>query len=76
VVSAGVLILRKTQPDRPRSFRVPLGPLFPLLSIGSCLILMMALPLETWLRFLVWSLIGMGIYLAFGKKNSALATQK
>jgi len=74
VVSAGVLILRKTQPDRPRSFRVPLGPLFPILSIASCLILMLALPLETWIRFVVWSIVGLGIYFAFGKKNSALAS--
>jgi len=74
VVAAGVLILRKTQPDRPRGFKVPFGPLFPVLSILSCLTLMMALPLETWLRFVVWSIIGLAIYFAFGKKNSALAS--
>lgn len=73
IVSAGVLVLRKTQPDRPRSFRVPFGPLFPLLSIASCLILMMALPLETWVRFFFWSAIGIAIYFVFGKKNSTLA---
>jgi APA family basic amino acid/polyamine antiporter len=73
VVSAGVLILRRTQPDRPRSFRVPLGPLFPVLSIVSCTILMMALPLETWVRFVFWSIIGLAIYFAFGKKHSELA---
>jgi basic amino acid/polyamine antiporter, APA family len=73
VVSAGVLILRRTQPDRPRAFRVPFGPIFPVLSILSCMVLMMALPLETWVRFVVWSLVGLLIYIAFGKKNSALA---
>ncbi|WP_321477771.1 amino acid permease [uncultured Paludibaculum sp.] len=73
IVSAGVLVLRKTQPDRPRSFRVPFGPLFPLLSIASCMILMMALPLETWVRFFFWSAIGIAIYFLFGKKNSTLA---
>ncbi|MBN9663485.1 MAG: amino acid permease [Acidobacteria bacterium] len=73
VVSGGVLVLRKTQPDRPRSFRVPFGPLFPVLSIASCLILMMALPLETWVRFFFWSAIGIAIYFVFGKKNSTLA---
>lgn len=73
IVSAGVLVLRRTQPDRPRSFRVPFGPLFPLLSIASCLILMMALPLETWVRFFFWSAIGIAIYFVFGKKNSTLA---
>ncbi|MGJ5816817.1 amino acid permease [Paludibaculum fermentans] len=73
VVSGGVLVLRRTQPDRPRSFRVPFGPLFPVLSIVSCLILMMALPLETWVRFFFWSAIGIAIYFVFGKKNSTLA---
>jgi APA family basic amino acid/polyamine antiporter len=74
IVSAGVLILRRVQPGRRGSFRVPFGPLFPLLSIASCMILMMALPLETWIRFVVWSIIGIAIYFAFGKKNSALAS--
>src|SRR5207248_9021101 len=53
VVSAGVLVLRKKQPERPRGFRVPGSPWFPMLSIGFCLLLMMALPLETWIRFFV-----------------------
>jgi APA family basic amino acid/polyamine antiporter len=73
IVSAGVLILRRTQPERSRSFRVPFGPLLPLLSISCCLILMLALPLETWVRFFFWSLVGLAIYFLFGKKNSALA---
>jgi APA family basic amino acid/polyamine antiporter len=73
IVSAGVLILRRTQPERSRSFRVPFGPVLPLLSIGCCLILMLALPLETWMRFFFWSLVGLAIYFLFGKKNSALA---
>ncbi len=54
VVSAGVLVLRRTQPERPRGFRVPWCPLLPMLSIVFCLVLMLALPLETWLRFFVW----------------------
>lgn len=74
VVSAGVLILRRTQPRRGGSFRVPFGPVLPALSILSCFILMLALPLETWVRFIVWSLIGIVIYVAFGRKNSALAS--
>ena len=73
VVSAGVLVLRKTQPDRPRSFRVPGAPVLPLISIAFCLILMAALPLETWVRFFVWLFIGFGIYFPFGRKRSALA---
>src|SRR5581483_5173868 len=73
LVSLGVIILRKKQPDRPRSFRVPLVPVVPLLSVGCCLILMMGLPLLTWIRFFVWLIIGLIIYFFFGKKHSALA---
>jgi APA family basic amino acid/polyamine antiporter len=73
-VSAGVLVLRRTQPGRPRGFRVPFGPVIPVLGILSCLLLMLALPLETWIRFFAWSLVGLAIYLSFGRKNSALAS--
>lgn len=73
VVGAGVLILRRTDPDRPRPFRVPFGPVIPVLSILSCLILMTALPTEAWVRFVVWSILGLVIYFAYGKKRSALA---
>jgi APA family basic amino acid/polyamine antiporter len=74
VVSAGVLALRKTQPERKRGFRVPWCPLLPALSIVFCLVLMMALPLETWLRFFVWLAIGLVIYFAFGRRHSVLQT--
>ena len=70
VVSAGVIVLRRHQPDRPRSFRVPFVPLVPMLSIGCCLLLMMGLPLITWIRFFVWLAIGLGIYAAFGSRHS------
>jgi APA family basic amino acid/polyamine antiporter len=73
VVSLGVLILRRTHPDRPRAFRVPFGALLPVLSIASCLVLMMALPLETWVRFVGWSFVGLLIYYWFGRKHSELA---
>jgi APA family basic amino acid/polyamine antiporter len=73
VVSLGVLIVRRIQPSRQGAFRVPLGPVLPLISIASCLILMLALPLETWVRFVFWSIIGLAIYFAFGKRNSELA---
>ena len=59
VVSAGVIILRRTQPDHPRGFRVPWVPFLPLLSIVCCLVLMLSLPLETWIRFVVWLIIGL-----------------
>jgi APA family basic amino acid/polyamine antiporter len=52
---------------------VPFVPVVPLLSVGCCLILMMGLPLLTWLRFFAWLIIGLAIYFRFGKKHSALA---
>jgi len=73
IVSAGVIVLRKTQPNRKRGFRVPGAPVLPLISIAFCLVLMAALPLETWVRFFVWLFIGFGIYFPFGRKRSALA---
>ena len=72
VVSAGVLVMRKTQPERKRGFRVPWCPALPILSIVFCLVLMLALPLETWLRFFVWLAIGLVIYFLFGRKNSVM----
>ncbi|HXP88292.1 MAG TPA: amino acid permease [Bryobacteraceae bacterium] len=71
VVSAGVIILRRTQPDRPRSFRVPWVPVLPALSMVSCLVLMLSLPLETWIRFVVWLIIGLVIYFLYGRKRVA-----
>src|SRR5579871_2349847 len=69
LVSAGVIVLRRKQPDRPRAFRVPLVPLIPILSILCCLVLMLSLPLETWLRFFVWLVIGLGIYFAYSRRR-------
>ena len=73
VVSAAVIVLRKKQPQRPRGFRMPGVPWLPGLSILFCLVLMMSLPLETWVRFVVWLVIGLTIYFLFGKKHSELA---
>jgi APA family basic amino acid/polyamine antiporter len=72
VVSAGVIVLRRTQPDRPRGFRVPGAPALPLLSILSCLALMLGLPLETWIRFFVWLIVGLLVYYFYGRKHSEL----
>jgi APA family basic amino acid/polyamine antiporter len=73
LVSAAVLVLRRKQPDRPRSFRVPLSPALPILSIVCCMVLMLSLPLQTWLRFLSWLAIGLVIYYFYGRKRSTLA---
>jgi APA family basic amino acid/polyamine antiporter len=74
VVSAGVIVLRRTQPERPRSFRTPWVPLVPILSIACCLLLMAGLPLKTWLRFFIWLAIGLVIYFVFGRRHSVLET--
>jgi APA family basic amino acid/polyamine antiporter len=71
VVSAGVLVLRKKQPDRTRGFRVPLVPLTPILAILCCLVLMASLPLETWIRFVVWLGIGLVIYFVYGMPRTS-----
>jgi APA family basic amino acid/polyamine antiporter len=70
LVSAGVIVLRKKQPERPRGFRVPWVPLLPLISIVCCVVLMLSLPLETWIRFFVWLIIGLVIYFAYSKKRA------
>ena len=59
LVSAGVIILRYREPDRHRGFRVPLGPLFPVLSIVFCILLMMGLEVMTWIRFFAWLVVGL-----------------
>jgi APA family basic amino acid/polyamine antiporter len=74
VVAAGVIVLRKKQPERPRTFRVPLTPLVPLVSIVCCLLLMMGLPLLTWVRFFVWLGIGLVIYFLYARRRTAEAT--
>lgn len=66
LVAIGVLILRKTQPDRPRPFRVPCVILVALATVASCGYLMTELPAVTWLRFAAWMAVGLLIYLAYG----------
>lgn len=73
LVSAGVIILRRTRPELPRSFRVPAVPWIPLLAIVACAWLMVNLSVETWLRFVIWLVIGFVIYFAYGAKHSRLA---
>lgn len=72
VVSAGVLVLRKTQPDLKRAFKTPLVPLVPLLAIAFCSYLVLQLPLTTWISFVTWLLIGLVIYFIYGRKHSTL----
>ena len=73
LVCAGVIILRRREPDRPRAFRTPLVPLVPILGICSCLYLIMGLPMVTMWRFVIWLAVGMVIYFAYGYRKSRLA---
>jgi basic amino acid/polyamine antiporter, APA family len=74
LVSVGVLVLRRTRPDLPRAFRVPLVPLLPILSALACLYLMLNLPADTWIRFVVWMAIGFGLYFVYGRRHSRFTT--
>ncbi|WP_433721152.1 amino acid permease [Microbacterium laevaniformans] len=72
LVSVGVVVLRRTRPDLKRGFRVPWSPVLPLLAALICLYLMLNLKVETWLRFLVWLVIGVVVYVAYSRGHSRL----
>jgi basic amino acid/polyamine antiporter, APA family len=76
LVSAGVLILRYKEPERHRGFRCPGGPVFPVLSICFCVLLMTGLPIITWLRFFIWLAIGLLIYFFYSRKRSEFASAR
>lgn len=72
LVCLGVLVMRKKMPEAPRAFRTPLVPLVPILGILVCLFMMVFLPLDTWIRLIVWMMIGFDLYIFYGMKNSVL----
>jgi APA family basic amino acid/polyamine antiporter len=72
LVCIGVIVMRKNQPDAPRAFKTPLVPLVPILGVITCLFMMVFLPLDTWIRLIVWMMIGFDVYLAYGMKNGKL----
>jgi len=74
LVCIGVMILRRREPNRERLFRVPFGPVIPVLGIVSCLALMASLDGLTWIRLFVWLLIGFVVYFGYGRSHSRLAT--
>jgi APA family basic amino acid/polyamine antiporter len=73
LVSLGVIFLRRKQPERQRTFRVPFVPWFPLISIVLCGGLMMGLTVITWIRFVVWLVVGLVIYFTYSRKRSEFA---
>jgi basic amino acid/polyamine antiporter, APA family len=72
LVNVAVIWLRRSKPDLERGFRVPLVPLVPVIGAALCVYLMLKLPGETWLRFIVWLAIGAVVYALYGFRNSRL----
>ena len=72
VVAIAVAVLRRTKPRMDRPFRTPQVPLLPIVSALACVGLMASLAVETWLRFLVWLLLGLLVYGFYGRKHSRL----
>jgi APA family basic amino acid/polyamine antiporter len=72
IVSLAVPVLRRTRPDLPRPFRTPLSPVLPVLSALLCVALMGNLSIETWIRFGVWLMIGLVLYLTYGARRARL----
>ena len=73
LVSLGVIFLRRKQPDRPRGFKVPLVPLFPLIAVVLCGGLMTGLTVITWIRFFGWLAIGLIVYIFYSRRHSEFA---
>lgn len=72
LVCLGVLVMRKKMPEAPRAFRTPFVPIVPIAGVLVCLFMMVFLPLDTWIRLIVWMMIGFDLYIFYGMKNSAL----
>lgn len=72
LISVAVIVMRKTQPDLPRAFRCPGVPYIPILAIVSCGVLILNLNGQTFIRFIIWLVIGMAVYFLYSRKNSLL----
>ena len=72
LVCIGIIVMRKALPDAPRAFRTPLVPFIPIMGVITCLYMMIALPPDTWIRLILWMIIGMDIYLTYGARKSRL----
>lgn len=76
VLSIGVVILRKKQPELPRAFKVPFVPWIPALAVLFCGYLALQLPATTWIGFAIWLVIGLVVYFSYGYKNSTLQKEQ
>ena len=74
LVAVGVIVLRRTRPDLERAFRCPGVPVVPILAALASIYLMLNLPAATWIRFLIWMVIGLLVYFAYGARRSRLVT--
>ena len=76
IVSLAILVMRKKQPDVPRAFKTPGVPVIPILGICFCLAMMVSLPFDTWIRLVLWMLVGHNIYVFYGSRRSKLGAKK
>jgi APA family basic amino acid/polyamine antiporter len=76
IVSLSIILLRKRRPDLPRPFRTPWVPIVPILAALVCLVQMLALPFDTWMRLVIWMIIGIIIYFTYSRKHSHLNNHK
>lgn len=74
LVNIAVVVLRRTRPDMPRTFRVPLSPILPALGFGFCVWMMGSLSTVTWVVFGVWMAVGLVFYFLYGARRSRLAS--
>ena len=72
LVCIGVVVMRKTNPNAVRGFRVPLVPFFPILGVIVCVALMAGLPIESWERLGIWLILGLAVYFFYGRKHSKI----
>ncbi|MCU1258364.1 MAG: amino acid permease-associated region, partial [Bryobacterales bacterium] len=76
IVCIGVVVMRKTNPDLPRPYRTPLVPLVPILGVLVCLAMMISLDIDTWIRLVIWLVIGFVVYFGYSRSHSHLARVK
>jgi APA family basic amino acid/polyamine antiporter len=76
IVCAGIMVMRRTQPDLPRPFKTPLVPLVPILGIAVCLAMMASLGVGNWIRLFLWRAIGLAIYFGYSRSHSRLRSEQ
>ena len=74
IVCAGVWMIRRTNPDLPRPFKTPMVPFVPIMGMAISLLMMLGLPFDTWLRLVIWLILGMAVYFGYGRFHSRVQT--